>query len=90
MVTARGGRRLSEEEGWALFCASVQVYSRCMVSVTVSLEEVVTAFGGRRLSEDEGWALLCASVLVYSRHYGVSYCELDTGDCPWWKASLRG
>jgi hypothetical protein len=28
VVTARGGRRLSEDEGWALLCASVQVYSR--------------------------------------------------------------
>jgi hypothetical protein len=35
-----------------------------MVSVTVSLAEVVTARGGRRLSEEEGWALLCASVQV--------------------------
>ena len=25
VVTARGGRGLSEEEGWALLCASVQV-----------------------------------------------------------------
>ncbi len=25
VVTARGGRCLSEEEGWALLCASVQV-----------------------------------------------------------------
>ncbi len=25
VVTARGGRRISEEEGWALLCASVQV-----------------------------------------------------------------
>jgi hypothetical protein len=28
VVTARGGRRLSEEEGCALLCASVQLYSR--------------------------------------------------------------
>jgi hypothetical protein len=25
VVTARGGRRLSEEEGWTLLCASVKV-----------------------------------------------------------------
>ncbi len=35
-----------------------------MVSVTVSLAEVVTSRGGRCLSEEEGWALLCASAQV--------------------------
>ncbi len=47
VVTARGGRSLSEEEGWALLCASVQVRYRvdAMVSATVSLAEVVTACG---------------------------------------------
>jgi hypothetical protein len=61
-----------------------------MVSVTVSLAEVVNARDGRRLSEEEGWALLCASVQVYSRCYGVGHCEPGRGGYfPWWKVSFR-
>jgi hypothetical protein len=41
VVTARGGRRLSEEEGWALLCASVQVYSSLYGSGSETLPAIM-------------------------------------------------